>query len=67
MKLEIEEKNMIIDSVALLRDELVRNVDEAQQYKEEAKENVDELRKMKEIVNQEVYKGRWWLIRLLIK
>jgi hypothetical protein len=67
LKLEIEEKDKIISSVSSLRNELTENVKESKKYKEEYIKLIQELRKMKEIVNQEVYKGRWWLVRFLIK
>ena len=67
LKLEIEEKNKIINSVASLKEELTKNVDESKKYKEESKELVCELRKMKDTMNKTVFKGRWKLIRFLIK
>lgn len=67
LKLELQEKDEIINSVASLRDELTKNVAESKKYKEEFRELVQELRKMKEIVNQTVYKGRWRLIKFFIK
>ena len=54
LKLEIEEKNKVINSVEFLRKELEDNVAQSKKYKEESKELVQELRKMKEIVNQTV-------------
>ena len=67
LKLEIQEKDKIINSISPLKDELTQSANEVKQYKEEYKKLVDELRKMKEILNNEVYKGRWWLIKFLIK
>lgn len=67
LELELEIKNKTIDSISSLRNELIQNVDEVKKYKEEYKELINELRKMKEIINQEVYKGRWRLIKFLIK
>lgn len=67
LKLECEEKDKIINSVESLRIELTKNVDEVNKYKKEYGELVGELKKMKEIMNQTVYKGRWKLIRFLIK
>lgn len=67
LKLELKEKDKIINSVASLKDELTQSANEVKKYKEEYKELIDELRKMKEILNQEVYKGRWKLIKFLIK
>lgn len=67
LQLEIEEKNNVINSIEPLRKELAKNVDGAKRYKEEFERLVNEIKKMKNIVNQEVYKGRWWLIKFLIK
>ena len=67
LKLECEKKNEIINSVAHLKDELTKSVSDVKKYKEQYKALIEELRKMKEIMNQEVFKGRWKLIRFLIK
>ena len=67
LKLEIEEKNKIINSTSSLRDEMAKNVADIEGYKMKYKELIDEVRKMKDGINQEVYKGRWWLVKLLIK
>lgn len=67
LNLEIKEKDEIINSVSSLKDELIKEVDEIKVYKEEYRILVKELRKMKEVINSTYYKGRWNLIRLLIK
>lgn len=67
LKLKLKEKENIINSFANLKDELVQNVAKVKKYKQEYKGLINELRKMKEIINITVYKGRWWLVRLLIK
>ena len=67
LKLELQEKDKIINSVGQLRDELTEHVAESKKYKEEFRELVQELRKMKKIMNKEVYNNRWWLIKFLIK
>lgn len=67
LKLEIEEKNNVISSIEPMRKELVNNIAEVKQYKNKYKSLIQELKKMKEIVNQEVYRGRWNIIRLLMK
>ena len=61
------EKDEMIDSVAPLRNELSENVNAIKKYKEQYSKLIQELKMMKSIVNQEVYKGRWWLIKLLLK
>ena len=67
LELECKQKDETINSVSSLRSELEQNVSDIKKYKKEYKELINELRKMKEIMNQEVYKGRWKLIRFLIK
>jgi hypothetical protein len=67
LKLEIEEKNKVINSVALLKEELTQNVAESKNYADRSKKLVQELKQMKKIMNKEVYKNRWWLIKLLLK
>lgn len=67
LKLEIEEKDNIIASVAHLKDELIKKNNDIDKYKKEFKELITELRQMKEIINQEMYKGRWRIIKFLMK
>lgn len=67
LKSKCDEKDKIINSVAHLRSELTENINEIKKHKKEYKKLIEELKQMKMIMNQEVYKGRWWLIRLLIK
>lgn len=66
LKLEIEEKNNVISSIEPMRKELAENIAEVKQYKNEYKSLIQELKKMKEIVNQEVYRGRWKIVRWII-
>ena len=67
LKLKCEEKDKIINSISSMREELKNNIDEIKKQKKEYKSLVEELRRMKIIMNQKVYKGRWKLIRFLIK
>jgi predicted restriction endonuclease len=67
LKIECTEKDNIINSVSVLKEELTQNVSDAKKYKNEFRELVQELRKMKDIINQEAYNGRWSIIKLLIK
>lgn len=67
LKLEIEEKDNIINSVASLKDELIQKNKDIGEYQEEYKKLINELRQMKEILNREVYNGKWWLMKLLIR
>jgi len=67
LRLQIEEKDNVISSIEPMRKELAENIEEVKKHKEEYKSLIQELKKMKEIVNQEVYRGRWKVIRLLMK
>lgn len=67
LKLECKKKEEIINSVSFLRDELMQKNKDIDECKERYRVLIDELRKMKEILNQKVYKGRWWLVKFLIK
>lgn len=67
LKLELQEKDNIIASVEPMRKELAKNVSESKRYKEEFKALVQEVRKMKDIVNKDVYKGRWKIVKFLIR
>ena len=63
----IEAKNRVINSVEPLRNELQKNIDELKGCKVEYKNLIDELKEMKSMMNQDIYNGRWNLIRFLIK
>lgn len=67
LNIDIEEKSAIINSIELLKNEMVKSVSNIKKYEVEYRELIQELRKMKEVMNQEVFKGRWKLIKLLIK
>lgn len=67
LRLKLQEKDELINSIAFMREELAQNVSEIKRHKEEYKKLIDEVRKMKEIINQTVYKGRWRIIKFLLK
>lgn len=67
LELECKHKDELIDSVKHLRQELIDNVNEVKQKKNEYKELIEELKLMKNIINQDVYKNKWWLMKFLLK
>ena len=67
LRLQIEERDNVISSIEPMRKELADNIAEVKQYKNEYKSLIEELKKMKEIVNQEVYRGRWKIVKFLMK
>lgn len=64
---KLKEKDEIINSVTPLRNELIENVNEVKKSRKEYHKLIQELKKMKSIIDIELYKGRWWLIKLLLK
>lgn len=54
-------------SIEFLRSELNASLDELKQKSKEYDENLAEIKKMKKVFNQELFKGRWKLVKLLIK
>lgn len=67
LKLQCEEKDKTIGSIDFLRNKLVEDVKEYKKLKNEYKELIQELRHMKSVMNQEFFKGRWKLVKFLIK
>lgn len=67
LKLECEKKDNIINSINSFKDELEKDVFEMKKHKKEYIELIKELKRMKDIVNQEVYRGRWKIVRWIIK
>lgn len=67
LKLELEKKDETINSVSHLKNELSKNIAEIENKKNEYDKLIKELRKMKDIINKTVYKGRWNLIKILIR
>ena len=67
LKLECKNKDELITSVSSLKNMLVANLKDIEKYKEEYRKLIEELRKMKEVIDKNVYKGKWRLIKFLIK
>lgn len=67
LKALCEEKDKTINSVDSLRIELTQCRDERKEKQKEYNELIEELKDMKTIMNQTVFKGRWRLIKFLMK
>lgn len=67
LKQIIKEKDEIINSVEPMRIEMAENIKEQKKLKEQYKALIQELKTTKNIINEEVYKKRYWLIKLLLK
>ena len=67
LKLELQKKDEIISSIEPMRNEMLDSIRRHRKLTKEYKDLIQELRKMKKIMNQEVYHGKWWLVKWLIK
>mgnify|MGYP003517155328 FL=1 len=67
LKNKLIEKDKIINSIEPMRKEMAENLKEQKRLKNEYNQLISELKQMKKIINKEVYKNRWWLIKWLIK
>lgn len=67
LTLECQKKDELIKSVEPMRKEMADNIKEQRKLKERYKALIQELKVMKNIVNEEVYRKRWWLIKFLLK
>lgn len=67
LTLECQKKDELIRTVEPMRREMTENIKELKRLKDEYKALIQELKQMKEILNQEVYRGKWRLVRWLIK
>ena len=64
---KLKEKDEIIASIEPMRKEMIESIKEHQRMQNEYRDLVQELRQMKKIMNVTVYKGRWRLVKWLIK
>lgn len=67
LKNKLIEKDEIINAVTPLRNELSQNVADVKKYKKQYSELIKELKTMKSILNKDVFRGRWKIVRWLIK
>ena len=64
---KIIEKDEIINSIEPMRKEMAENLKEQKKLKKQYKTLIQELKDMKNVINKEVYRNRWWLVRWLLK
>lgn len=67
LKQKLKEKDEIIASVEPIRKEMEENAKEHKKLQSEYRGLVQELRQMKMALDKEVFRGRWWLVKLFIK
>ena len=67
LEIDCNKKDEIINSIDSLRIELTDVIADLKKKGEEYDALISDVRKMKKVINEEVFKGRWNLIKLLIK
>lgn len=68
-KLEIdsEKRTELIDSITDIRTELYEVIDDLSERREEYTRLIEDLKQMKMVMNQTVFKGKWRLVKLLLR
>lgn len=64
---QIIEKDELINAITPMRKEMTENLKEQKRLKSEYKSLIEELKRMRKIMDVTVFKGRWRLIKWLIK
>lgn len=67
LEIDCKDKDEIIRSIDTLRVDFKETIDDIKRKGEAYDKLIDELTEMKKVMNEEVFKGRWNLVRLLIK
>ncbi|MBR5604315.1 MAG: hypothetical protein IKW51_09000 [Bacteroidales bacterium] len=67
LKISCEEKEKVIKSINSIRDDLFMVINELKKKSNEYDVLTSDLIQMRKVMNQTVFKGRWKLIRLLLK
>lgn len=62
-----EQKDELLSSVDSLQKELVNTIDDIKKKSKEYDKLIEELMSMRKIMNVEVFKGRWNIIKWLLK
>ena len=67
LEIDSEKRTELIDSITDIRTELYEIIDDLGEKREEYTRLVEDLRQMKMVMNQTVFKGKWRLIKLLLR
>lgn len=67
LEIDSEKRTELIDSITDIRTELYEVIDDLSERREEYTRLIQDLRQMKMVVNQTVFKGKWRLIKLLLR
>lgn len=67
LEIDSEKRTELIDSITDIRTELYEIIDDLSERREEYTRLIEDLRQMKMVMNQTVFKGKWRLIKLLLR
>lgn len=67
LEIDSEKRTELIDSITDIRTELYEVIDDLSERREEYIRLIEDLRQMKMVMNQTVFKGKWRLIKLLLR
>lgn len=67
LEIDSEKRTELIDSITEIRTELYEVIDDLSERREEYTRLIEDLRQMKMVMNQTVFKGKWRLIKLLLR
>lgn len=67
LEIDSEKRTELIDSITDIRTELYEVIDDLSERREEYTRLIEDLGQMKMVMNQTVFKGKWRLIKLLLR
>lgn len=67
LNITCQQKDEMIESVDKFQQEFMSLIDELKEKKEEYEKLIGEVRAMKKAIDREVFKGRWSIVKWLIK
>ena len=67
VEIDSEKRTELIDSITDIRTELYEVIDDLSERREEYTRLIEDLKQMKMVMNQTVFKGKWRLVKLLLR
>ena len=67
LEIDSENRTELIDSITDIRTELYEVIDDLSERREEYTRLIEDLKQMKMVMNQTVFKGKWRLVKLLLR
>lgn len=67
LEIDSEKRTELINSITDIRTELYEVIDDLSERRKEYTRLIEDLRQMKVVMNQTVFKGKWRLIKLLLR